>query len=55
MNVTDIDKSTWDLTAVNPNRKDITDKRTPEEILAEIEELDLGAAKAIRAIKKELQ
>jgi type I restriction enzyme M protein len=52
VNVTDIDKSTWDLTANNPNRKDTTDKRTPEQILAEIEELDLEAATAIAAIKE---
>lgn len=52
VNVKDIDKSTWDLTANNPNRKDTTDKRTPEEILAEIEELDLEAATAIAAIKE---
>jgi type I restriction enzyme M protein len=52
VNVKDIDKSTWDLTATNPNRKDTTDKRTPDEILAEIEELDLAAATAIAAIKE---
>ena len=52
VNVKDIDKSTWDLTANNPNRKDTTDKRTPEQILAEIEELDLEASTAIAAIKE---
>ena len=52
VSVKDIDKSTWDLTATNPNREDTTDKRTPEEILAEIEELDLEAATAIAAIKE---
>ena len=52
VNVKDIDKSTWDLTATNPSRKDTTDKRTPEEILSEIEELDLDAATAIAAIKE---
>lgn len=52
VDINDIDKSTWDLTASNPNRKDTTDKRTPEEILAEIEELDLEAASAIAAIKE---
>jgi type I restriction enzyme M protein len=54
VNIKDINKSTWDLTATNPNRKDITDQRTPEQILSEIEKLDLEAAKAIAAIKKEL-
>ena len=52
VSVEDINKSTWDLTATNPNRKDTTDKRTPDEILAEIEELDLEAATAIAAIKE---
>jgi len=52
VNVKNIDKATWDLTAANPNRKDTTDKRTPEQILAEIEELDLEAATAIAAIKE---
>ena len=52
VNVKNIDKSTWDLTSTNPNRKDTTDKRTPYEILSEIEELDLDAAKAIAAIKE---
>ncbi|NBR23060.1 MAG: SAM-dependent DNA methyltransferase [Micrococcales bacterium] len=52
VHVKNIDKTTWDLTATNPNRKDTTDKRTPEEILAEIEELDLEAATAIAAIKE---
>jgi type I restriction enzyme M protein len=52
VNVKDINHSTWDLTANNPNRKDTTDKRTPEKILAEIEGLDLEAATAIAAIKE---
>lgn len=52
VSINDINKTTWDLTANNPNRKDTSDKRTPEEILAEIEELDLEAATAIAAIKE---
>jgi type I restriction enzyme M protein len=51
VNVNDIDNITWDLTASNPNRKDKTDVRTPEEIIAEIEELDFESATAILAIK----
>jgi type I restriction enzyme M protein len=51
VNIKDIDKTIWDLTATNPNRKDITDKRSPEQILAEIEYLDFEAATAIAAIK----
>jgi type I restriction enzyme M protein len=52
ISVADIDKSTYDLTASNPNKKDATDKRTPEQILAEIEQLDLEAATAIAAVKE---
>jgi type I restriction enzyme M protein len=47
-----IDKTTWGLTVTNPNRPDTTDKRTPEQILEEIEQLDLDAATAIAAIKE---
>lgn len=52
VDIADIEKSTWDLTPNNPNRKDTTDIRTPEEILAEIEGLDLEVASAIAAIKE---
>jgi type I restriction enzyme M protein len=52
VSVKDIDKTTWDLTATNPNRKDTSDKRTPEEILNEIEGLDIETADAIAAIKE---
>ena len=52
INVENIDKLTWDLTANNPNLKDTTDKRTPEEILIEIEELDSIANTSFMAIKE---
>jgi type I restriction enzyme M protein len=52
IDVKDIDKTTWDLTVTNPNRPDTTDKRTPEQILEEIEQLDMDAATAIAAIKE---
>ena len=52
VDVKDIDKTTWDLTVTNPNRPDTSDKRTPEQILEEIEQLDLDAATAISAIKE---
>lgn len=48
----DIDKSTWELTVNNPNKKDTSDKRSPVEILSEIEELDLEVATAIATIKE---
>ena len=52
VDVKDIDKTTWDLTVSNPNRVDTSDKRTPEQILKEIQQLDLDAATAIAAIKE---
>jgi len=51
VDVKDIDKTTWDLTVDNPNREDTTDKRTPEQILGEIEDLSLIAGTAIFEIK----
>jgi type I restriction enzyme M protein len=48
----DINKDTWDLTVNNPNRVEEVDNRTPQEIIAEIEELDAQAAKALQAIKE---
>jgi type I restriction enzyme M protein len=49
--VADINKETWDLTSNNPNRKDTSEIRTPQEILVEIELLDIEAAAAMAAIK----
>jgi type I restriction enzyme M protein len=50
--VKDINKETYNLAVNNPNRKEITDNRTPEQILAEIEKLDSDVSKAILTIKK---
>ena len=52
VDIKDINKKTWDLIPANPNKKDCTDKRTPEQILAEIEGLDLEASKAIATLRK---
>ena len=49
---TDINFDTWDLTVNNPNRVEEVDNRTPQEIIAEIEELDAQAAQALQAIKE---
>ena len=51
VSIDDVDKKTWDLTSSNPNAEDTSEKRTPSEILAEIEALDNEAAKAMAAIK----
>ena len=52
VSVDDINKDTWDLTVNNPNRVEEVDNRTPQEIIAEIEELDVKAAEALQAIKE---
>jgi type I restriction enzyme M protein len=52
IDVADVDKTTYELTVKNPNRIDDVDTRTPEEIIAEIEELDRQAAEALQAIKE---
>ena len=54
INLKDIDTNNWDLTASNPNKKDITDKRTPEQILDEIEKIDEEINESLLKIKKEL-
>ena len=52
VDINDVDKSTWDLTATNLNKKEIADTRTPQQILAEIEELELEISTAIASIKE---
>ncbi len=52
LDISDINKDTWDLSVVNPNRKEEVDGRTPQQILDEIEDLDAQAADAIAAIKE---
>ena len=39
-NITDIDKTTFDLSAKNPNKKEETALRQPQEILEEMKALD---------------
>jgi len=50
--VADIDKDTYDLTINNPNTVEEVDNRTPQEIIAEIEQLDAKASEALKAIKE---
>ncbi len=54
INLKDVDTNKWDLTATNPNKKDTSDKRTPAQILAEIEKLDKEVNESLLKIKKEL-
>jgi type I restriction enzyme M protein len=51
LDIENINKNTWDLNVNNPNRVEIADIRTPEELIAEIEELDLKATKSLATIK----
>ena len=52
INLKDIDTTNCDLTPSNPNKKDISDKRTSEQILAKIENLDNEISKNLLEIKK---
>lgn len=52
VDIEDINKDTWELTANNPNRVDEVDNRTPEQIIAEIEELDALATLALQTVKE---
>lgn len=50
--INDVSKETWDISPANPNKKEANDLRTPQEILAEIELLDIDAVAAMNAIKE---
>ena len=52
VDVATVNKDTWDLAVNNPNTVEEVDNRTPQEIIAEIEQLDLQAAQALQAIKE---
>ena len=52
VDVATVNKDTWDLSVNNPNRIDVVDSRTPQEIIAEIELLDAQAAEALQAIRE---
>ena len=52
IDVADINKDTYDLTVSNPNTVEEVDNRTPQEIIAEIEQLDAKASEVLKAIKE---
>jgi type I restriction enzyme M protein len=52
LDLANVNKDTWDLTVNNPNTVEEVDNRTPQEIIAEIEQLDVQAAQALQAIKE---
>jgi type I restriction enzyme M protein len=51
VNIGDVDNATWDLSVKNPNRVEVVDFRSPEEIISEIEAIDAQASKALNGIK----
>jgi type I restriction enzyme M protein len=51
VDVSKIDKKTWDLSVKNPNVNDEVIHRSPEEIIAEIESLDLENQVILQQIK----
>ena len=50
--ISSINNETYDLTVSNPNLIEEVDNRPPQEIIAEIEELDKQASKALQTIKE---
>jgi type I restriction enzyme M protein len=48
----DINQNNYDLAVQNPNKVEVVDKRTPNEIILEIEQLDVKASEALKAIKE---
>lgn len=50
--IEEIEAKNYDIKAVNPNRKEQEDKRTPEELIAIIEEQAAEIAKAISRLKE---
>lgn len=51
INIDNINKEILDLSSKNPNTIEDVDKRTPQQIISEIEELDLQNNKALKSIK----
>lgn len=54
ISIENVNKETWDLNSINPNKKDISELRTPLEIIQQIEILDAEADLIISSIKEML-
>ena len=52
VDIKDIDTNTLDLAVNNPNIVEEVDSRTPEDIIAEIEEIDAQSINSLKAIKE---
>ena len=51
VDISKIDQKTWDLSAKNPNRNDEVVHRSPAEIIAELESLDIANQAILQRIK----
>lgn len=51
IDIADVDTATYDLSAKNPNKKDETTLRDPQEILEEINALDAESAEILKVIR----
>lgn len=54
VSIEEIQSKNYDIKAVNPNRKDTQDTRTPEELIALIEEQSQTISHGLNALKKKL-
>ena len=52
VDINEINKDTFELSVSNPNTVEVVDKRTPKEIIDEIEVLETKTAKALKSIKE---
>jgi type I restriction enzyme M protein len=51
VDVSEVDKATWDLTPKNPNVEVVVDARTPEELLDELEHLSTSTEESLKALR----
>lgn len=54
VNVTNVDKTTFDLSVKNPHKKDETISRSPAEILDKMEALDEEGAEILKTVRETL-
>jgi type I restriction enzyme M protein len=52
LEIKDVNEETFDLSVKNPNKKDDTVLREPQEILEEIEELDKESAVVLKKVRE---
>ena len=50
--VSDLNANSYDLTVKNPNKVEVVDERTPEEILAHLRELNAQSSTLLNEIEK---